>query len=569
MEKLVAASATVAGGLPYDGFAQLVARLARAPMALVLLARGDGVQVGGRFGVLSDDWLPAADPLCEQVVLAARVVHSNNLTIDDAPWWPASALLRQWSVRALLGVPLRDRDGRMTGALLVLDRRAHHWATEDVTSLLAVADLLRLGRDGPTPVGSLDGTTMLRVGRFRACHHTVEQSLRSSETAAEAAPRLLEAVAVALGWPAAELFLVDEQTGNLDAAGHWSTWAVEPADFFGHTPIKGSGVTGRVWHTGQPAWVDDITLYAELVTPFERDRVRICAEHGIRTVMAVPVCDGDHLLGVLTCYAGTAELHRELLTVLLDGVAAQIGIWIALRRAERLGHELGRAQDDFITLVGHELRTPLASITAHAGMLHDEADDLTPDQREIVAAINRNAMSLQSTVDLLLDLAGLESGHLPVRTERVDLCRLIADATGAARADIAKSGLRLHTRLPETLWLTGDPARLRQVIDDILANAVLYSPIGGEIQISATVDDTSAQVQFTDTGIGTPTDERARVFDRFYRGSNVRHHGTAGSGLGLSRARAIITLHHGHIWLTGNSPTGTTVTIRLPASPAL
>ncbi|GIM96061.1 sensor histidine kinase [Paractinoplanes toevensis] len=545
------------GSMPGDALARLAARLVRAPMAALLMTRDEAVETFGHFGFVTPGRLPLADPLYSQVITDARVVRSD----DDT--WPGFG--NQLAVRAVLGVPVRDDRDDVIGALLAMDRRPHRWTAEDVTSLLAVADIG--GVRSRASADPDDGSAHSLASRFRTCHHAVERSLRSSRTGGEAAPRLLEAVATALDWPAAELFLVDEQTGNLDAVGHWSNWPGEPDDLFGHTPIKGAGITGRVWQTGRPIWVDDITVYTDLVTPFERNRVEAAADHGIRTVMATPVCDGDTLLGVLTCYAGSSQSHQELLTVLLDGVAAQIGIWIALRRAERLGHELSRTQDDFIALVGHELRTPLASITAHAGMLHDELDALTVDQQEMIETIARNAGSLQNTVNALLDLAGLEAGHLPMRRKKIDLCDLITAAVNSARPRIAANGIRLHTELPKTIRLTADPDRLRQVIDDILANAVLYTPLGGAVRVTATIDETAIQFQVADTGIGTPTDERARVFDRFFRGSNVRHHGTAGSGLGLSRARAIINLHDGHIHLTSNAPTGTVVTVRLPVPP--
>ncbi|GIF19617.1 signal transduction histidine kinase [Actinoplanes tereljensis] len=542
--------------VPGDALAQLAARVVRAPMAVLLMVHDEAVEIFGRFGFVNGDRLPSDDPLGKQVISGARVVCSD----DDS--WPGFGT--QLALRAVLGVPVHDNDSRVIGALLAMDQRPHRWAPEDVASLLAVA---RFGGVHPASAGVDDGSALRLASRFRTCHHAVERSLRAARTGSEAAPRLLEALAVALGWPAAELFLVDEKTGSLGAVGHWCDWTGESADFFGHAPVKGAGITGRVWQTGRPIWVNDITVYTDLLTPFEQNRVRVAAEHGIRTMMSVPVCDGDTLLGVLTCYAHSPERHQELLTVLLDGVAAQIGLWIALRRAERLGHELGRTQDDFIALVGHELRTPLASITAHAGMLHDEATALTADQQVMVESIARNAGSLQHTVNTLLDLAGLEAGHLPVHPKKVNLCTLITEAVNAVRPRIAENGIRLHTDLPSTIWLTADPDRLRQVVDDILANAVLYTPLGGTVQVTATSDEAAIQFQVADSGIGTPTDERARVFDRFFRGSNVRHHGTVGSGLGLSRARAIIDLHEGHIHLTGNAPTGTVVTVRLPAPP--
>ena len=410
-------------------------------------------------------------------------------------------------------------------------------------------------------------TGVRRAERFRACHRAVEEALKASTTAAEAAPAVLKAVTATLRWPYAELFLIDDLTGALRPIGHWHTRDTDPDGLFGHTPEYGYGITGRVWKSGQSLWVPDIADSVQMTTPYERSRVDVGMRNGIRTVLAVPVRDGGTLLGVLTCYADACEDHEDLLTVLLEGVAAQIGVYVALRRAEELTRQLTRVQDDFIALAGHEMRTPLAAITANAGILIDDAAALDHDSRQMMKAIARNTGTLQNLVDTLLDLAGLESGHLELSIEAIDLVEIVKEAVTAAQHQAADGGVRLYTDLPGQASLAGDPRRLRQVLDDLLSNAVKYSPAGGSVHITLALDDDVTELCVADTGIGTPAEEHARVFDRFFRGSNVRHQGTTGSGLGLSLARAIIRLHRGSIRLSDNPPTGTTVCVRLPNGP--
>ncbi|MFI1994435.1 sensor histidine kinase [Actinoplanes sp. NPDC020271] len=248
--------------------------------------------------------------------------------------------------------------------------------------------------------------------------------------------------------------------------------------------------------------------------------------------------------------------------MLLDGVAAQIGVHVALRRSEQLTRQLTRAQDDFIDLVGHELRTPLTSIAANASLLADESSDLSADHQHMIEVVSRNTAVVQRIVDTLLDLAGLESGHVSLRVERIDLARIVTDAVTAA-------GRRtIDTDLPGHLPVDGDPARLRQVVDDLLANAIIYSPPDGRIHIRLWVHDQLAELSIADHGIGIPDDEHERALDRFYRGSNVRHQGISGSGLGMRLAHAIIRRHHGTVTLDDNAPTGTVVRVRLPLPPS-
>ncbi|BEL04168.1 hypothetical protein Q0Z83_023590 [Actinoplanes sichuanensis] len=407
-------------------------------------------------------------------------------------------------------------------------------------------------------------TTLRHTEQFRRCHHEVEKALRDTASIAEAAPAVLQAVTAALGWPCAELFLADEAGQELQAVGHHSGTGGDIDGFFDHAPIKGLGVTGRVWATGQPLWVPDISGYAEITTEYERHRAELCVRNGIRTILAVPVCDGGTLLGVLTCYAGTAEVHEDLLIVLLDGIATQIGIYIALRRAEDLARQLTRSQDDFLDLIGHEMRTPLTAITANVGLLADEADSLDEEQRHMLATVARNTSVLRRIVDALLDLSALEAGRRRLATERIDLAAVADRAILAIRLVAADRGIQVQSTVDGPVWIDGDETRLRQVLDDLLSNAVNYSPAGAEVRLDLRSHGRHTELCVTDTGIGTPEPERARVFDRFFRASNVRHHGTPGSGLGLSRARTIVRLHHGTITLEADEPTGTIVRVRLP-----
>ncbi|MEV6597188.1 ATP-binding protein [Actinoplanes sp. NPDC051346] len=486
--------------------------------------------------------LPATSDLPPDYATAVGSVLYDS---DHQPLpWERAPLMRAYA-----GEYVRDTD-------VIIAVPGHRTRTFAVTAQPIVAPDGR--RTGAVAVAH-EVTAVRKVEVFRECHHLVEQALKSAASVAEATPTVLQAVVSTLGWSAAELYLVDETTRQLHAVGHWNVPGMDTANFFGHTPVKGAGATGRVWRTGQPFWIRDIGEATMLRSPFERERVEICLRHGIHTVLAVPVSDGRSLLGVLTCYAGAAEHHEDMLTVLLDGVAAQIGTFVALRRAEELSRQLGRVQDDFISLVGHELRTPLTAITAYAGMLADDIAE-EDDGRAMVQSIERNAAELQAIVATLLDLAGLDSGHLPLDIQAIDLAEIVDEVEAASH----HHDVRFLTDMPLPVRIDGDAVRLRQVIQDLLDNAVKYSPAGSDVHISLKTDGPMVELCVSDEGIGTPSEERERVFDRFYRGSNVRHHGTTGSGLGLSRARTIINLHGGTIALLDNEPTGTTVCVRLP-----
>lgn len=552
-----------------------VVRGAEGPLACVFLtdlsqqvAAEDRADRNGSFLSALLDSLTVGVVACDHT---GRVVVLNRVLRDLQGLPPAAPLPANYP--ATLTGALRHADmRRMLWRDTPLMRAFHGEPAGTVDVLIAAPGkpvrtfattaLPMIARDGRR-LGAVavahEMTEIRRAERFRACHLAVEEALRTAATPAGAVPGVLRAVTAALGWPCAELFLIDEVTGRLRPAGHWDAEGHAADGFFGHVPVRGAGVVGRVWASRRARWIADLATYPEL-----SDDERAWQRRGIRSVLAVPILDARNLLGVLVCHADVPEERGELLTVLLDGVAAQVGVHVALRRAEQASRELTRAQDDLIALVGHELRTPLTAISANVTMLDEDSANLDADQRQMLRAVARNTAALLDVVDKLLDLAGLESGYLGLDVAQLDLAGIVTAAVAAARQSAVETGVLISAELPARLDIVGDARRLRQVIDDVLSNAVRYSPLGGRVRIELGTDGAMATLCILDTGIGTPAQERDRVFDRFFRGSNVRHQGTTGSGLGLSLARAIVRRHGGEIRLAPNQPTGTVACVRLP-----
>jgi signal transduction histidine kinase len=314
------------------------------------------------------------------------------------------------------------------------------------------------------------------------------------------------------------------------------------------------------------------------------------------------VRSGDTTIGVMTFFSHDRQEPEPTLAVLLTGVAGNIGAYLEQRRAEELALRLAATTDAYISLVGHELRTPLTSITSYTELIAESSDDTTVGQvRDLLDVVLRNTASLRCLVERLLDLAALESGHADLELAPTDLAGIVRDAVASARPAANQRRLNIDTDLPDQLPVTGDADRLRQVVDQLLDNAIKYTPEGGDpIIVTATTDtgghepsrhnasrdDTgrdgpvdhhaghTAVLTITDAGIGIPSDELPQLLRRLYRASNARHTGIPGAGLGLATSRVIIERHHGTITHTAAAahaatgargrPTGTTVTVRLP-----
>lgn len=283
----------------------------------------------------------------------------------------------------------------------------------------------------------------------------------------------------------------------------------------------------------------------------------------------MPISSGGTILGALTVYGDHVEDPEDSLTALLAGVAAHVGQYLERRRAEELMVELARTKDEFLAMVTHELQNPLAVITATTALFDEELDELsTVQQRQYLRTITRNAERLTAMAGDLLDLARLESGHLGIDPASTDLADLIDQAVQAAQITAAGKQLTVSVNVAGHLFLHADAQRLRQVADNLLGNAIKYTPAGGAITIAVHPHGEDQIVwTFTDTGIGIPVADRPRLFRRFYRASSALQHRIPGTGLGLVVARAIIERHHGTIGLADHHGPGTTFVITLPVKP--
>jgi signal transduction histidine kinase/PAS domain-containing protein len=405
-----------------------------------------------------------------------------------------------------------------------------------------------------------DVTERRRRERFRDCELETTRLLAAADGLDQAAPPLLRAIGEALGLPHVALFVVDDVADVLRTAAYWSAPGVYVDDLVPERIPRGDAGPGFVWATGRPLWIPDLTDPPYAGTPEAHAFARAAAARGLRASLTVPVCDGDQILGVLVTLCATTEYDEFQLTGLLDSVAAQLGQFLTRMRSRELTMQLDRARDDFLTLAGHELRTPLTSIISYTTLLTDDLVD--PDQQQMVAAIHRNVGHLQRIIDELLELTALESGHHRIRARPTDLTAVVDAAVRELRLP---DGVRVHTDVPAVLVLDADEKRLRQIVDQLLSNAVKYCPDGGDVRVSA-ADDGPDVVELTvaDTGIGIPDGDRELLFTRFHRGTNARHTGIPGNGLGLPLVRGLVEAHGGTVHLDPAYRPGTRIVVRLP-----
>ena len=233
---------------------------------------------------------------------------------------------------------------------------------------------------------------------------------------------------------------------------------------------------------------------------------------------------------------------------------------------ERL-RELDRLKDEFIALVSHELRTPLTSIRGYTELLLDgEAGDLTDDQRRFLGVVERNSHRLLHLVGDLLFLAQVEAGKLVLDVGAVDLGAVASESVETARPQAEAKEITLTLATGPVPLAAGDRARIAQLLDNLVSNAIKFTPEGGRVDVRVRALDDRAILEVRDSGMGIPADEQEFLFERFFRTAAATEQAVQGTGLGLAISKAIVEAHSGRITVASKQGAGTTFRVALPLS---
>lgn len=211
---------------------------------------------------------------------------------------------------------------------------------------------------------------------------------------------------------------------------------------------------------------------------------------------------------------------------------------------------LERVRRDFVANVSHEFKTPLTAIQGFAETLLSGALDDKANRKRFVEIIREHALRLATLTDDLLKLSRIEAGRLELEFRPIRVAALVNGCLETTRLKAQARGLQIHVDLPENVpAVRGDGAQLGEVLQNLLDNAVQYTPSGGQIEVRARANGHDVVFSVIDTGIGIPQSDLERIFERFYRVDAARSREAGGTGLGLAIARHIVDAHGGRIWV--------------------
>jgi two-component system CheB/CheR fusion protein len=358
----------------------------------------------------------------------------------------------------------------------------------------------------------------------------------------------------------AELRLSEERYRSLVGALTSVVWATDAEGRFVERQSLWEEYTGQPWHA-HAGWG-----WAQAVHPEDRDR--------IKSAWAQALTVRKPYRGEGRLWHAESGMHRHYVAraVPLLGPDGQVREWVGTitdiedrKQAENALREAARRKDEFLAMLGHELRNPLAPIRNCLHVLR-MPNTSAPQAERALDTVDRQVVHLTRLVDDLLDVSRISQGKILLRKERLDLVELVRSTVEDHREALTAAGLALELDLaPEPLWVTGDSTRLAQSVGNVLHNALKFTDRGGRVEVGVSTAEDTVVVSVRDDGIGIEPELLARLFEPFSQATPGLDRARGGLGLGLALVRRLLELHGGAVEATSaGSGTGTEIRLRLP-----
>ena len=506
---------------------------------------------------------PAVPSLRRDGLTATTVRRAEPIIINDASSHPLfqSERAQAWGIQAIAGFPLKQGN-EVIGAFTITYLFPHKFTDDEILLLHLFADQSAVAVKNARLFAQVER----RARDTEALVDMAKQVTRNLklasvlDTAVQIIQRLLNA-------RASTITMLSEDNTELILAAATGV----KKQYMRELRLKlNDTISGEVVKQGQMIYISDTHAHKDF----------LFFDDVVRSLLVLPLIARGQVVGTLTVDSDAPDVFTESDIQLMTVAAAQVGIAIANARLfeelERHAAELSRAyeelkesdrlKDELVQNVSHELRTPLTFVKGYVDLLMDgEMGVVTSEQMEALHIVSEKTDVITRLIHDIMALQRIDAGNLQL--EELAMADLIETAVAGHRLVANDKGIEVaHSLSEEKGVVMIDKGRINQVLDNLIGNAVKFSPDGGTITISLEDRGDEVCVTVSDQGIGLAEDQRERIFDRFYQidGSAIRRFG--GTGLGLAIVKRIIDAHHGRVWVESEVNRGSTFYFTLPRS---
>jgi PAS domain S-box-containing protein len=440
-----------------------------------------------------------------------------------------------------------------------------------------------------------DITQRKQTERRLATGYAVTNLLAEAESLETAGPGILQAICEGLGWELGAIWGVEDSGEGLQCLTVWHLPQLEFSEFVSATRQitfkRGVGLPGRVWASGQSAWIPDV--------PHDPNfpRAPLAEAAGLHAAFCFPIRTGERVLGTVEFFSREIRKLEGELVEMFDSIGSQIGQFIERRRAEtdlklyadyleaarhvqekdakrlaalvkeleiakKKAEEATRAKSEFLANMSHEIRTPMNAIV---GMTEFALETkLTAEQREYLTTVKTSAASLLDLINDILDFSKVEARKEELDRVEFKLRDTVADTMKVLAVRAQEKGLELASHFPPDIPddLVGDPSRLGRIIVNLVGNAIKFTE-RGEVVLRVGLEKREAaevvlHFAVTDTGIGIPIDKQKRIFEAFAQADTSTTRKYGGTGLGLAICAQLAELMGGRVWVESQVGSGST-----------
>jgi signal transduction histidine kinase len=510
---------------------------------------------------------PSRDTAVTRAVLTGGVVVIPDVLED--PEYAITPQTLAGGLRSVLAVPL-IRKGSPIGAIAIGDAEPGPFPDTQIALLQTFADQAMIAIENVRLFNELKASTaelMRSVGELKALGE-VGQAVSSTLDLETVLTTIVARATQLAGVDGGSIYEYDteRQEFHLRATHGLSEELIETLRT---NPIrKGEGLLGRMAVTAEAVAIGDIVDEGAYQSRVREALIGL----GYRSLLAVPFLREGHLLGGLAVNRkDTGDFAPEVID-LLKTFAAQSALAIQnarlFREIEVKSRELetaSRHKSEFLANMSHELRTPLNAIIGFSEVLSERMfGEINDKQAEYLADILESGRHLLSLINDILDLSKIEAGRMELEPSEFDLPTTIETALILVRERAQRHGIVLEHTVDERLGtIRGDERKVKQVLLNLLSNALKFTPEAGRIDVRAAVRDSTVEISVTDTGVGIALEDQETVFEEF-RQVGVAAKKVEGTGLGLAISKKLIELHGGRIWVESTVGSGSTFAFTLP-----